>query len=369
MLIVLGLYFGIVWLVFSKFHLLPWTGFWKTLVYGVAAVIALVVIGALNHTTPTGPISVQGVSTNIAPNVAGTVTEVVVEPNQKVAKGEPLFRIDNEVYKAEVSRLEAVLETAKSSADQLVSDLSAAEAEIESLTAQLTFGIQRRDDINRLEERGASTTFQLQEAVSTIDQLTANIRAAEARKTSLERRIAAKIDGRDAGVVEAEQTLAQALWDLEQTVVKAPGNGVVTAVSLRPGNRATPLQGAITFVEPGDYAVIATLPQSSRANVSVGDEIRLAFRTEPGGEIAGRISDFPVGTGEGTVDLRSGLPSLRELTGISSYIVLVELPVGTDKNSLHFGTSGTALVKTDKAGAIGVLAEILFWVTKKLNYL
>ncbi|GAB5438242.1 HlyD family secretion protein [Falsiruegeria mediterranea] len=369
MLIVLGLYFGIVWLVFSKFQILPWNGFWKSLVYGVAAVIALVVIGALNHTTPTGPVSIQGVSTNIAPNVAGPVIEVAVEPNQNVTKGEPLFRIDDEVYRAEVSRLEAALETAKSSADQLLSDLAAAEAEIDSLTAQLTFGIQRRDDIVRLEERGATTTFQLQEAVATIDQLTANIRAAEARKTSLERRIAAKIDGRDAAVVEAEQSLAKAQWDLEQTVVRAPGDGIVSAVSLRPGNRVTPFQGAITFVDPGDYAIIATLPQSSRTNVSVGDEIRLALRTEPGREIIGRISDFAVGTTEGTLDLRSGLPSIRELAGISTYVVRVELPADADNTSVQFGSSGTALVLTDKAGAIGVLAEVLFWVTKQLNYL
>ena len=238
MLIILGLYFGLVWLVFSKLRLLPWNGFWKTLVYGIAVVIALVVIGALNHTTPTGPVSVQGITTNIAPNVSGTVVQVSVDANQTVEKGDALFHIDDTVYSAEVSRLEAALETAKSSADQLKTDLVAAEAEIDSLNAQLVFGIQRRDDIVKLEERGASTTFQLQEAVSTIDQLTASIRAAEARKAGLERRIAAQIDGRDAAIVEAEQALIQARWNLDQTVVRAPDDGVVTAVSLRSGNRS-----------------------------------------------------------------------------------------------------------------------------------
>lgn len=339
------------------------------MVYGVAAVIALVVIGALNHTTPTGPVSIQGVSTNIAPNVSGPVVEVSVDTNQKVEEGETLFRIDDEVYQAEVSRLEAVLETAKSTADQMQSDLAAAEAEIDSLNAQLTFGIQRRDDIVRLEERGATTAFQLQEAVSTIDQLSANIRAAQARKTGLERRIAAQIDGRDVGIVEAEQALAQARWNLDQTIVRSPGNGFVTAVSLRPGNRATPLQGAITFVDPTDHAIIATLPQSSRANISVGDEIRIALRTMPGSELTGTISALPVGTSEGTLDLRSGLPSMRELAGVSSFPVLIELTDTLDGNTLPFGTSGTALVVTDKAGAIGILAEILFWVTKQLNYI
>ena len=276
MLIVLGLYFGMVWLLFSKLQLLPWNGFWKGVVYTGALAIALVVIGALNHTTPTGPVSVQGVTVNIAPNVAGRVVDVAVETNQEVQAGDELFRIDDTIYAAEVSRLEASLESALSGADQLRTDLIAAEAEIDSLNAQLLFGIQRRDDIIRLEERGATTTFQLQEAISTIDQLTAGLRAAEARKAGLERRIAAQIGGQDAAVVEVEQALTQARWNLEQTIVRAPISGQVVGVSLRPGNRVTTARGAITVVDPTDYVVVATLPQSSRKNVAEGDAIRVA---------------------------------------------------------------------------------------------
>lgn len=369
MLIVLGLYFGLIWVVFAKFELLPWNGFWKSVSGLGALVIALVVIGALNHTTPSGPASVQGITTSIAPNVSGTVVEVMVEPHQKVEEGDALFRIEDEVYAAEVSRLEAALETAKSAADQLQSDLEAAKADIESLNAELTFGIQRRDDIVRLEQRGATSTFQLQEAVSIIDQLTAGIRAAEARKTGLERRIAATIDGRDAAVVEAEQALRQARWNLEQTVVTAPGNGIVVGVSLRPGNRATPVQGAITFVDPGDYYLVATLPQSSRSNIAVGAEIRVAMRTVPGGEVTGTITSLPVGSAEGSLDLRSGLPALRELAGVSSFPVVIDVSDQIAQDALPFGASGTALVMTEKAGAIGILAEVLFWIIKKMNYI
>ncbi|MDV7145680.1 biotin/lipoyl-binding protein [Tropicimonas sp. TH_r6] len=233
MLIVLGLYAGLVWLLFFKMKLLPWNGFFKGIVWTGALVIALVVIGALNHTTPTGRVSVQGVVTNIVPNVAGRVTEVVVEPGAEVAEGEVLFKIDDTVFAAEVARLEASLETARSAADKLRLDLEAAEAEIDSLNAQLTFGIQRRDDIIELEDRGASTTFQLQEAVSTIDQLKAGLRSAEARKAGLKRRIAAQVGDVDAGVAEVENALVAARWNLGQTVIRAPADGKVTGVTLR----------------------------------------------------------------------------------------------------------------------------------------
>lgn len=369
MLIILALYFGLVWLVFFKLHLVPWNIFTKSLVYFGALIIALVVVGALNHTTPTGPVSVQGIATNIAPNVAGTVVEVPVKPNQKVKKGDLLFRIDQTPFEIEVARRVATLESAKSSADQLNLDLKATEAEIDSLEAQLAFGVQRRDDIVELEQRGASTTFKLQEAISTIEQLTAGLRAAEARKDSLIRRISAQVDGKDVAVEEAEQALAQAKWKLEQTEVRAPADGVVSAVTLQPGNRATTFQGAMTFVAPENRRMVASLPQSSRENVSVGDEIRIALRTLPGREFTARITEISVGTAEGVQDLRSGLPTMRQLLGVTSYPILIDIPDDVAPNTTPMGASGTALVITEKAGAVAMLAKILFWVTKQLNYL
>lgn len=369
MLIILGLYFGVIWLVFAKLKILPWNGFFKTIVYGGALLIALVVIGALNHTTPSGTVSVQGAVINIAPNVSGPVTEVAVEANQQVVKGDILFRIDDTTQAAEVARLQASLASAQSAADQLKTDHQAALAEIESLEAQLAFGVQRRDDIIQLTGRGAAAEFQLQEAVSTIEQLEAGLRAAQARKNGLERRIAAQIDGVDVGVVEVQQALAQAEWALEQTVVRAPDDGVVAALSLRPGNRVTTLQGAVNFLLPADRLLVATLPQSSFPNVSVGDTIRIALGTMPGQEFEAKIRSIPPGTREGAVDTRGGLPSLRELSGASSFIVTAEIPDGVPAERARLGASGTALVITEKAGPISMLAEILFWMTKKLNYI
>lgn len=369
MLIVLALYFGLAWLVFSKLKLLPWNVISKTVIYGGGVVLALVVIGALNHTTPTGTASVQGAVINIAPNVAGPVVEVAVKANQSVKAGDVLFRIDDTEQTAEVARLEASLASAQAEADQLGHDLEAAEADIASLDAQLTFGVARRDDIIRLADRGASSEFRLEEAVSAIEQLEAGLRAAKARKAGLERRIAAQVDGVDVGIVEVENLLKQARWTLEQTVVRAPADGIVTGLSLRPGNRVSTLQGAVNFLVPGDRELIATLPLSSLQNVHVGDSIRIALRSAPGQEFETTIRDIPPATSEGALDLRTGLPSVRELAGSGEYTVIAQIPDDLNADVTKLGASGTALVITEEAGAISVLAEILFWITKKLNYL
>jgi multidrug resistance efflux pump len=369
MLIVLGLYALVVWLIFSKFGLLPWNKAWKTTVYTVAFLIALVVIGALNTLTPTGRVSVQGAMIGMTPNVAGTVTEVAIKPNEPIAKGDVLFRIDDTTFTAEVARLEASLISARTVEAQLKTDLQAAEAEIERLAAQLKFGFQRRDDIVRLAERGASTGFQMQEAVSNIEQLEASLRGAQARKASIKTRIASQIDGVDSGVAEVEQMLVQARWNLDQTVIRAPNDGIVTALTLRPGNRVTTLKAAMSFFQLQDRVMTVTFPQSSTHGVQVGDVVRVAMRTIPGAAFKTTVVALPLGIGEGTVDARDGLPTLRELAGGSEYVAVLEIPNDLEEQALRLGSSGTALRITDDAGGIAVLAEILFWITKMMNYL
>lgn len=169
--------------------------------------------------------------------------------------------------------------------------------------------------------------------------------------------------------MEAEEALAQAQWNLEQTRVEAPADGVVTALSLRPGNRVTTMRSAVNFVVPDDRILIASLPQSSYPNVSVGDKIRVALGTMPGSEFEATIASVPAATDEGTLDTRTGLPTLREVGGISSYIVTMQVPEGAPADAARLGASGTALVITENAGAISALAEILFWFAKMTNYL
>lgn len=369
MLIVLGLYGLIVWLLFSKFKLLPWNGAWKTVVYSVAVVIALVVIGALNHLTPTGPVSIQGAMINITPNVSGTVTEVAIKPNTPIGKGDVLFRIDDTTYAAEVARLEAALVSAKTTESQLKTDLEAADAEIERLAAQLVFGNQRRDDIVKLAERGASSGFQMQEAVSNIEQLEANLRGARARKAGIETRIASQVDGVDAGVAEVEQILVQARWNLEQTVIRAPSDGVVTALTLRPGNRVATLKAAMTFFPLQDRVMTVVFPQSSTHGIKIGDVVSVALRTMPGSTFETTVMALPIGTGEGTVDGRDRLPTLRDLTGASEFVAVLKIPQDLTEDTIRLGSSGTALRITDDAGGIAVLAKILFWISKLMNYL
>ncbi len=370
MLIVLGLYGLLVFLIFGRLKLLPWTTPWKVLVSFIGLVIALVVIGALNYLAPSGRVTVQGATVEITPNVSGTVTDVHIEPNVPIGKGELLFRIDPAPFAAEVARLEAAVVDAQSQAEGLRAELETAEAEIDRLEAQLEFAIVRRDDLTQLAERGATNEFQMQDAISHVEQLRASLNSAKAQRDGVEIRIASVIDGRNSVVVQAEQALVGARWNLEQTEVFAPADGMVTALSLRPGQRVTAVRPAVAFLPYERRILTAVFSQTAAHAFELGSEVMVAMQALPGSSLTTTVDGIVPGTADGTLGGATGsLPSVSQLMGSDQFVVRLAIPEGMPEHALLLGMSGSAMRITDEAGPIEPLAKILFWLQKMFNYL
>lgn len=369
MLIVLSIYAGVIYLVFGKLKLLPWNTTWKSVSAFIGLIIALVVIGALNYLAPSGRVSVQGYTVEITPNVSGTVISVEAEANTPMKKGDVLFRIDPTPFQTEVSRLEAALSEAQTAVTMRQTDLDAVIADIEGLQIQVAFAEQRRDDIVKLADRGVNSQFQLQEAISTIGQLQASMRAAQARQQGLELRIASQVDGVDTSVAQVRQSLLNANWKLEQTVVRAPQDGTVTSLSLSKGARVAILKSAMAFVPVADQALAGVFSQTAAKAFVPGAEVLVAMRSMPGTFFTTTIDAVIPGTGEGTLAKTGGLPTIGQLLGSSSVVVRLAIPDDVPDHARILGSSGSAIMITPAAGPIEPLAKILFWIKRYRNYL
>ncbi|MEO9573574.1 MAG: biotin/lipoyl-binding protein [Roseobacter sp.] len=370
MLIALSLYALIIYLIFAQFKLLPWNATWKSLVTFLGLIIAVVVVGALNFLAPSGHVAIQGTTIEITPNVSGTVVEVSAVPNSPVKSGDVLFRIGPEPFETEVRRLEAALVDAKAAEQGLETDLETAVAEVARVEAQLRFGFQRRDDIVQLAEHGASTGFQMQEAVSQIEQFQASLDAAKARQRGIEVKIASEIDGVNASVVQAQQVLASARWSLEQTTVVAPADGVVTALTLRPGQRVSMLNSAVVFLPNETLHTTGVFAQSGAHAFEIGSEVLVAMQPLPGTSFTTVVEAVVPGTGEGTLSGATGaLPTVSQLTGSDHFAVRLAFPYGLPDHARRLGMSGSATLITEDAGAVELLAKVLFWLRMQFNYL
>src|SRR5216683_634177 len=107
---------------------------WVLLVVGLIVLIVAArflvpwVVTALN-TVSTDDAYVNGHVTFVAPRVAGQVSNVLVDDNYRVKKGDLLVKLDKEPYEVQL----AIKQSAVTAAD---SDLEAAKAQVQALVAQ-----------------------------------------------------------------------------------------------------------------------------------------------------------------------------------------------------------------------------------------
>ena len=305
-------YSAIVWLIFIKLKLLPWNGKSQAAVVGIGltGIFALIVSMSLFQPLSEDVRVYQSV-VQIVPRVTGRVIEVPLTANARVAKGDVLFRIDPEPFQYEVDRL----------------------------TADLRIKKIVLDDAKVLTRAQAAAEIKRDRAQAAYDQTLAMLHSAE--------------------------------WDLRETTIYAPVDGVVTNLALAPGQIASRMASlpVMTLVDTATPMVIASFSQGALAFVEIGDEVELAFDRLPGRTLTGRVESIIPGTGQGQLP-PSGL--LMEWTGQpvpGRFAVRLEIDDQYADLPLAAGASGVAAVYTDRAQAIRIVRKVVVRMTSWLNYI
>ena len=117
--------------------------------------------------------------------------------------------------------------------------------------------------------------------------------------------------------------LINARWQLEQTVVRAPSDGYVVNLQLRPGVRVVtmPMAAPMAFASSEFYEVVASLSQSSARRVEVGNTAEMVFASRPGEVFTGKIVGHNPGHGSGAAHSQRGPAHIHRSahSGASSY--------------------------------------------------
>src|ERR1700756_5057363 len=109
-ILLFGIYAFFVWLIFIKFKWLPWNTTSQVIVVIIPIVALTAMILTLNIVAPSSnDVRVIKYVVQVIPQVRGRVTEVPVEPNRLVKKGELLFRVDPTQYQNDLAAAKARL--------------------------------------------------------------------------------------------------------------------------------------------------------------------------------------------------------------------------------------------------------------------
>lgn len=306
--LIVAVYGFICWLLFKKFKLIPVND------YTVVTAVFIPVVGGifgfliLNMYAPVAKdVRLYAPSTPITCLVQGKVSEVPVIPNQPLKKGDILFLVEDTTYRERLTQIKA----------------------------QLEFAQVRLKQSDELAKTGAGSVYDVQQYQAEVARLTA--------------------------------AKGEAQFNLECCTVRAPADGMVTQVTLRPGQLVMPMPFAtvMTFIH-ADRMWVGSFPQQALLGIHPDDKAEVAITAAPGHVFSAKVIRVLPALAEGTLSANGQLirapydsypgriPVLLEIT--DERMKDLTFPVGTDATATIFTTDAHVL-----ALVRGILMRIHSW--------
>ncbi len=239
---------------------------------------------------------VQADMVGLSTDVAGIVTQVLVHDNQKVAKGDILFRLDPLQFQLALDRAEAQIGNTRN-------DLVALQASYRNMQAQVEQA-QKDVDFNMVnfkrQEQLIANNFTPK---ATFDAARNTLQGAQQKLASLQQQlagIAANLNGDPDAPIEnhpkykdAVAARDEAARQLAHTVVRAPFAGIVTNVpSLQPGQYLAAAATAFNIVSTDHVWVQASPKETELTYVKPGQKVRVEVDSYPGQQWTGTVDSI-----------------------------------------------------------------------------
>lgn len=314
---------------------------------------------------------VQRPVVTVAPRVSGEVVEVAVANNQRVKKGDVLFRIDDADYNLAVEKAKLVLREAERTNNNLQAQLAEAEASL--IETRVTL-----DENVREQHRLASLAKKALVSTQVVDQKVAEVKAAEARlQAAQERKKAMQVELGDAGdenlrLKVARNALQQAELNLSRTTVLAPEDGVISNLQLSAGIQTQANQSLLSLVVTGRERVIADFREKSLSKIGVNAHALVVFDAVPGEvyDAAIESKDLGVATGQLLPDGRLAQPDdsdrwVRNAQRVRVYVALEDKSLPED---MVTGARATVLLQQQPDGFLNWMGAMQMKAVSLLHY-
>lgn len=244
---------------------------------------------------------VRAAQVSISANVAGRVSEIAVRDNQRVRKGDLLYRLDDRPFRIAVAEAQARLATARLEVESLKATYRQRLAERKAAQTTLDYRTREYERQKSLLEPGISSQALVEKAQLSRDAARQQLEGAREQITS----VLASLGGdprisvdEHPSVQQAQAELERARLNLSYAEVFAPVAGIVTKVEqVQVGdylNAATP---AFALVSTDNLWIEANFKEVQLTHLQPGQKARVRIDAYPGHDLKARVISVSPGTG------------------------------------------------------------------------
>ena len=293
---------------------------------------------------------VRAAKDSINARVSGQVVEIAVGDNQRVRRGQLLFRIDPEPYQIAIDQAEADLGNARLQIEGLKTKYRQQLAELESSKDSATFyeheydrkkALVASDFTSRAAYERAETDFKVaRQTVASIEQQIANTVVALNGDPDIDA-------DRHPTVRAAKARLDRAHLDLSYAAVLAPDDGIVTKVEdLQVGDYVNPGAAVFSLLSSRHIWIEANFRETGLTHMRPGQAATIDVDAYPDRSFKAHIVSMSPGTGSDFAVLPPENATGNWVKVVQRLPVRLELDeVGADQ-PLFSGVSVTARVDT-----------------------
>lgn len=339
--------------------------------------ILLVVFGAwfgiskytyAQHHEVTDDAHIEANISPVIPRISGYVTEVRVTDNQKIKKGDTLLVLDNRDLKIKVEQAEAALATAQSNLGQAKSSTNASTANIATSRASVaTIAAQIKtaevnvwratQDFERYKNliKDHSVTQQQYEQALAAKQTAENqlqvLKEQRAQAEQQTNAVSSQSSATSSQIGIAGSIIKQRQVDVEDAklnlsyaVITAPADGLVSKVTVQPGQFVQAGSSLFSIVLDDEIWVVGNFKETQFNKMKIGQKVVVQADAFPGHKFEAKLASFSPATG-------SSFALLPPDNSTGNFVKVVQrLPV-----KIEFTNQADPVLKQLKAGMNAVV--------------
>ncbi len=308
----------------------------------------------------------------IAPQVSGSLSDVFVINNQVVTADQKLAVSDPTKYEFAVQQAQADLRQASQTSSADVAAVSSAQAKVAEAEANLRNAEVKGKRIIKLAKQGAASQSRADDARTQIEANKAKL--ANTRSELEKAKSYLGIAGKDnARIQSALAALEIAEYNLQQTTIMAPSDGIITNLTVDVGHFANAGSPIMTFIATRDVWIQANMRENSLRKITKDDPVELVLDAAPGLIFNGKVMSVGYGVADNSGNTLGGLTTVQTTQGwlrqAQHFPVLIRFADDRPRGVLRAGGQVNVIIYTGEHPLLNSLGRMWIRLVSILSHI